>query len=254
MFQRFLVTASFGCAAMLGPMFLSAPAIAQDQTYFTYVSQWAAPRAEWANFEKQEKEDDATMQKLVADGTIIAWGDATVRVHEESGYSHVNWFTATSRSNLLKALEVLSGSASSSPALVATTKHSDLLLRTLAHGGKAASGATGYLRVAFYQAKPGAGDALEAHFKSVLIPKLDQAISNGTLLMYNFDKQDIHTEAPGGYNLALLFPEGGAIDKFYADLAAWEKQDPGIFEISDNLVVEKEHRDFFSRVTAYQHK
>src|SRR5437868_7985673 len=162
MFKRFLVIACMGCAAMLSPVWLSAQTATQDQSYFTYVSQWAVPRAEWANFEKQEKDDDALMQKLVADGTIIAYGDSTSRVHTEDGYTHADWMTATSRANLLKALEETFKTASNA-AFVGTTKHYYLILRTLAHGGKPASGATGYLRVVFWQARPGAEDALEAH-------------------------------------------------------------------------------------------
>jgi hypothetical protein len=254
MFSRFLATASMGCAVVLGSILVSAPAGAQDQNYFTYVSDWAVPRAEWANFEKQEKADDATMQKLVADGTIISWGDATSRVHDESGYTHSNWFTATSRANLLKALELLSGSSSTSPALIATTKHADTFNRTLIHGGKTASGATGYLRVVFWKAKPGTEQALESYFKSMLKPTLDQDIENGTLLMFNFDTEEIHSDEPGGYALAMLFPDGAAMDKFFTDLAASEKQNPGAGDVLTSLTVTSEHRDSLNWVSAYQHK
>lgn len=248
MFKRILVIAFVGC------VFAATSALhAQDQTYFTYVSQWAAPRSDWADFAKQAKDDEAAMQKLVADGTIIDWGSTAVRVHDESGYTHADWFTATSRANLLKALEEITGS-STAPAFAAATKHSDLFLRTLAHGGKAASGATGYLRVALYQARPGAGSAFESQFKAILKPMLDQDVENGTLLMYNFDEEDIHSDAPGAYNLAMLFPDGAALDKFYTELAAKEKQDPSAEEVFANLTVEKEHRDTLSRVLAYQHK
>lgn len=253
MYLRFLAACVCG-VTMLGPAGLIVRAAAQDQTNFTYVSQWTVPRAEWANFEKQEMQDDATMQKLVANGTIIDFGDARTSVHTEDGYSYANWFTATSRDNILKALEELSGSASTTPALISASKHSDLFLHTIAHGGKSSSGTTGYLRVGFYQAKPGADDALEAHLKSALKPLLDQDVANGTLVMYNIDKQDIHTSEPGSYNLALMFPDGAAIDKFYANLDAMEKQNPGVVEVFDSLTVEKEHRDVLDRVTAYQHK
>ena len=253
MFKRFLVIACMGCAAMVSPVWLAAQTATQDQSYFTYVSQWAVPRAEWANFEKQEKDDDALMQKLVADGTLIDYGDSTSRVHTEDGYTHADWFTASSRANLLKALEEVYKNASNA-ALVATTKHCDFFLRSLAHGGKPASSATGYLRVVFWQARPGTENALEAHVMTAIKPTLDKDVANGTLLMYNFDKEDIHTNAPGGYNLALLFPDGAAMDKFFAELAAAEKQNAGTGDILDNLTEAKEHRDILGRVTVYGHK
>jgi len=253
MFKRLLTLVSLAGTGILSLAFLPGPAAAQDQGYFTYVSRWAVPRGDWAAFEKEEKSSDATMQKLVADGTIIAWGDEAIRVHQEDGYTHAEWFTATSRANVLKALEVEMASATNA-AFVATTKHMDLLLNTLAHGGKTASGATGYMTVTFWQAKPGAESALEGYVAKSVKPVLDDAVANGTILMYNFDKQDFHTQPPGGYNLAILFPDAEAMDKFFAGLAAAGKQDPTVSEVLDSLTVAKAHRDNLGRVTAYEHK
>ena len=253
MFVRFLGIASVGCAIALSPICLAAQAANQEQSYYTYVSQWQVPRADWAAFEKQEKADDALLQKLVSDGTILDWGDEAVRVHTADGYTHADWFTATNRADLLKALEQMYASATNS-AFVATTKHADLLLHTVAHGGKATSNSTGYLRVTFWQAKPGEGDALEHYLISQVKPVLDKDIDNGTLLMYNIDEEDVHRNAPGGYNLALLFPDGAAIDKFFDELMAAGKQNPGVGQVLDSLTVAKDHRDDLGRVTAYQHK
>lgn len=253
MLKRLFTVVSLACTVALSLAFVPAPAAAQGQGYFTYVSRWAVPRSDWAAFEKQEKADDATMQKLVADGTIIAWGDEATRVHQEDGYTHAEWFTAASRADLLKALE-LEWTSSANAAFVATTKHSDLFHRTLAHGGKTSSGATGYLRVTFWQAKPGAEAALEAHVMKYIKPVLDDDVEKGTLLMYNFDEEDIHTSRPGGYSLALLFPDGAAMDKFFASLAASEKENPAVGQVIDSLTVSKAHRDGLGQVTAYQHK
>jgi hypothetical protein len=253
MFKRLFTVASLVCAAMLSLAFLPAQAAAQDQGYFTYVSFWAVQRSEWAAFEKQEKASGSTMQKLVADGTIVAWGNIAARVHEEDGYTHSEFFTAASRANLLKALEVIWAGATSA-AFVATTKHRDMFLHTLAHGGKTVSGATGYIRVTFWQAKPGAAHALEGYVMKNIKPTLDNGVENGTILMYNFDEQDIHTEPPGAYNLAIVFPNGEAIDKFFAELAAAQKEDPTVGEVLENLTVDKMHRDSFGRVTTYEHK
>ncbi|SRR6266567_3717856 len=253
MLKRFFTIASLASTVMLGLASLPAPAAAQDQSYYTYVSFWAVPRSEWAAFEKQEEASNSTLQKLVADGTIVAWGDEAARVHEEDGYTHADWFTATSRANLLKALEVQWAGATNA-AFVATTKHRDVFLQTLAHGGKTASGATGYIRVTDWKAKPGAESALEGYVMKTVKPRLDAAVANGTILMYNFDKEDIHSDAPGGYNLAIVFPNGEAIDKFFADLMAAGKEDPTVGQVLDGLTVAKEHRDGLGRVTAYQHK
>lgn len=254
MFIRLLSMSTVGCAIALSPILAAAQAANQEQSYYTYVSQWTVPRADWAQYEKESKSDEATLQKLVSDGTIVDFGDEAIRVHTVDGFTHADWFTATSRAGLLKALEQLMAGATN-PAFVSTTKHADLLLHTIAHGGKtAAAGTTGYLRVTFWHAKPGEGDALEHYVLSEVKPVLDKDIENGTLLMYNFDEEDIHTEGPGGYNLAMLFPDGASIDKFFDELEAMGKQNPGLEEVLDSLTVAKDHRDDFGRVTAYQHK
>ena len=253
MFKRFFAPGLLLCAVAASVAVVPQPAAAQDHNYFTYVSWWAVPRDQWAAFDKQERESDAQMKSALADGTIVAWGDVAVRVHDESGYTHAEFLTATSREKLLKAVET-EWSGASNAAYVSTTKHRDALLETLAHGGKASSGATGYVRVTQWQAKPGAEEALEAYVMKTVKPLLDRAVSSGTLLMYNFDKEDIHSDAPGGYNLALFFPDGAAMDKFFNDLAAAEKSDPTVGAVIDNLTVASEHRDTLSRLTAYGHE
>lgn len=239
---------------LAGIAFTPAPAAAQQtQDYYTYVSVWAVPRAQWTAFDKQQDSDTPRLKKLVADGTLVAWGNEDVRVHQEDGYTHANWMTASSRANLMKALEEAWTTATNA-SFVAATKHYDLFLHTFAHGGKSTSSATGYLRVAFYRAKPGDDEAVQGLMLKELKPFLDSEISSGNLLMYNLDVEDVHTSAPGGFNVAVFFPDGAAIDKFFADLHAKEKADPTFFQAMNALTESKDHRDDFGRVTSYQHQ
>ena len=254
MSKRFLavlaLTFALAASCLVFPNTASAQ---QQQEYYTYVSQWAVPRAQWADFDKQQASDIPMMKKLVADGTLVDWGDLDVRVHEENGYTQASWMTATTRANLLKALELIWAGATNA-SYVAATKHEDYFLHTFAHGGKSASDATGYMRVGFYQSKPGASDAVRGLMTKDIKPFLDSAVADGTLLMYNLDEQDIHSAAPGAYNMALLFPDGAAMDKFFSNLASMSKSDPTVGEILDSLTVAKDHRDSLGRVVAYQHQ
>ena len=253
--KRFLTNWSCVAAFVFGVVLMASPALAQQETqqYYTYVSQWAVPREQWNAFDKQEASDIPRMQKLVSDGILVDWGNISTRVHSANGYTHAEFFTATSRANLLKALEQAWTTATNA-SFVAATKHEDLFLRTFAHGGKTVSNATGYLLVGFYDANPGEGQAFESLLRKDVKTFLDAHVAYGTLLAYNIDAEDIHTSAPGGYNIALLFPDGAAMDKFYEDLSAAQKTDPTVGRMFDALTVTQDHRDSLGRITAFQHK
>jgi hypothetical protein len=253
MLKRTFTVLAVVFAIALGMALQATPAWAQDQTYYTYVSEWAVPRSQWAAFEKELDQVNSVNQRLVADGTIIAWGNDRVSVHTEDGYTHEDWFTATSRAGILKALDTLRPTSTGS-AFSSVTKHRDYFLHTIGHGGKTSSGATGYLRVTAWQAKPGEGDALVEHFKKYIQPVLDSEVGDGSILMYNFDTEDIHTDTPGGYFLAIVYPNGEAIDKAYAMLQARSKENPAVFAMVGSLTVNEAHRDDLSKVTSYQHK
>lgn len=253
MFKRICITLSFVCALALGIALQATPAQAQDQTYYTYVSEWNVPRGQWAAFEKERDQANATFQRLVADGTLIAWGNDAATVHTEDGYTHEDFLVATSRAGILKAIDSLRPSASTG-VYTSVTKHRDFFLHTLVHGGKTSTGATGYLRVAMYQARPGQGDAFVDHMKKYILPMVDAGVADGSILMYNFDTEDIHSDGPGAYFLAILYSNGDAMDKFFARLAANGKDNPAVGEVISNLTVAEAHRDTLAKVTSYQHK
>lgn len=46
MFTRIVTIACLGCGVLFIPMGASAQAAGHDQTYFTYVAQWAVPRGD----------------------------------------------------------------------------------------------------------------------------------------------------------------------------------------------------------------
>ena len=241
------------CVLALLALVAPTPAQAQDQTYYTFVALWAVPRAQWNDFEKNTDQTTAILERQVADGTLVAWGVTADEVHAEDGYTHEDWFTSTSQAGLLKALAALR-SSSRAPALANTTKHRDYMLHTIAHGGKTAKANSGYLRVAGWQVKPGRGNDMEEFFKKYIQPDLDKDVADGTVLMYNIDTEIIHTDAPGGYFLAVVYKDGSGIDKATERLAAHAKEDPAVGEGFRAMQDLQGHRDLLARILAYQHK
>jgi hypothetical protein len=139
-------------------------------------------------------------------------------------------------------------------ALANTPKHSDLFLHSIAHGGKTGKATSGIVRVSMWRAKPGRGDDVEKFFEKYIKPDLDAGVADGSILMYNFDSQQIHTDAPGAYNLAVVYANGDGLDKASARLAARAKEDPAAGEGFGSMLVNEAHRDSLGRVLAYQHK
>ena len=183
------------------------------------------------------------MQHLVAEGTIIAWGSDANYLHTEDGYTHEDFFIASSRAGILKALETLRPLATAG-SYTAVTKHKDMFAHTMAHGGKTSSATTGYVRVGSWMAKPGEGDVFAEHVKKHIPPMLDADIADGTVLMYTFDTEDIHTDPLGWYTLAVVYPSAEAIDRAYARLAATMKENLALGEMISNCTVSDAHRDY----------
>jgi hypothetical protein len=253
MFKRVVIGPAVVCALALVSLVVAAPARAQEQTHYTFVSWWAVPRAQWADFEKSAEQTNSILERLIGDGTLVAWGQSAVLVHTEDGYTHASWFVSTTQAGITKTLEALR-TPSRAAALANTTKHSDLMLHSIAHGGKTGKATNGIIRVSFWRAKPGRGDDVEAFFKKYIQPDLDAGVSDGSILMYNFDSEQIHTDAPGGYNLAVVYASGEGLDKSTALLAAHAKESPAVGEGFGSMLELEAHRDSLGRVLAYQHK
>jgi len=241
------------CALAVMALVTAAPALAQEPTHYTFVSFWSVPRGQWNDFEKAEAGSNAILEHLVADGTLVCWGSAYALVHTEEGYTHSDWFVSTTQSGIVKTLDALHDFARSQ-SLINTTKHRDLFLHNIAHGGKTSHTTSGYIRVAQWEAKPGRGEQIEQIFKRYIQPDLDAGVANGSVLMYNFDEEQVHTDAPGGYNLAVVYADGDGLDKSAAALAARTRDNPAAAEAFSAMMENAAHRDTLSRVLAFQHK
>jgi hypothetical protein len=253
MLNKGFIRVAVVCALAIALFVVAAPAQSPEQTHYTFVSYWAVPRAQWTDFEKSQDQTNSVLERLVAVGTLVAWGASAALVHTEDGYTHANWFVSTTQSGLTKTLEALR-SASRSQALASTTKHMYIMLHSIAHGGKTARATSGIIRVSMWRAKPGLGDDVEQFFKKYLQPDLDAGVADGSILMYNFDSQAIHTDAPGAYNLAVVYANGNGLDKNTAMLAAHAKENPAAREGFEAMLDISAHCDSLGKVLAYQHK
>ena len=210
---------------------------------YTYVAEWSAPRAQWGDIEKGDSGEKAAVDKMLADGTIVAAGQFKTIVHQEGGATHGSWFQATSMANLLKALDAVVATGRANAPVYAASKHWDYILESRQYNGKVGSYDKAYLRVSTWTAKPGSGDTVERFEKNFMVPLLDKLVADGSVAWYQIDEEAIHTSTPGMIDLAIVTPDAAGLDAYYAALEQAEKKDGFAGEAFDQAVDEAGHRD-----------
>lgn len=223
------------CAGLCGLMMTavcSVPLSAQmtevkeKPAMYTYVASWQIPRAHWSEMDKANAGDKAVMEKALADGTIVGYGNDDTVVHQLDGGTHDNWWSATSMAGLMKVLEQLNASGSSeSPVLESATKHWDTISVSRYYNWRAGSYKGAYTHFGTYKLKADApDDAVDTLAKHLVVPLLEKLLADGTILEYEIDTLAIHTEAPGTFWIGYITPNAEGLDKVTAAIAEAGKQ------------------------------
>jgi hypothetical protein len=244
-----------GLAAMAA---LSAsPALAQagdkeKPAMYTYVAEWAVPRGDWSAYEKATSGDKQYFDKLIADGTIVAFGTFKNLVHQEGAPTHGDWWTATSMANLMKALTGLMTRATSGDEnkVLAGAKHWDYVLTSRNYGYHAGTYENTYLRVGTFKAKAGEGEALEKAVKAYLLPTLEKMLADGAIHFYSVDHEVVHTGDPGEIDVAIITNGADGLDKFAAALEAAAKANPAGPMAFGGATDSAAHRDMLALTSA----
>ena len=244
------------CALTLVP--LSANRVSaqssEKPTQYTYVSEWAVPRAMWGDYLKGDAADVDLMKKGVADGVITGFGTFAVLNHQEGEATHGTWFNATSIANLLKFLEVLRNAPGATDAPLAASKHWDYVLQSHDYADHAGTFTNGILRVGRWAPRPGSSDADGKIMKATMVTLLDKLLADGALHSYTIDTETIHTAPVGTIFIVIVANGGEGIDKFDAALEAAEKSNPSGWAGAIGLLDEKGHSDTLGRVGTMTHK
>jgi hypothetical protein len=249
----FAVVSALALAAAWAP-----PASAQDQAkekppLYTYVAVWAIPRAQWADMEKGAAATQGIMEKALADGTIIGYGNDMNEVHQVDGPTHDNWWSSMSMAGLMNVLDKLR-SGSTSPVLASATKHWDEIAVSRHYNWRSGSFKGAYTRAAMYRLKPDApDDALEMLSKNLFVPLFEKLLADGTLLEYEIDTEAIHTDNPANFTIVFITPNAEGLDKFNAALAEAQKMNPLGSPTFDSMIDYSAHRDYLdSSVGTYK--
>lgn len=244
-------------AALSLPAFVPAPALSQqsEQPIYTFVANWAVPRAQWTEFASSWlKNSEPVLDRMLAEGTIVEWGASEDVVHNHDGYTHSVWWAATSLAATQHALVELIR-LQPGPEVVAATRHEDRLLRSLIYRVRPGTVTAGYLEVSYTQVQAGKGKQWLALWNQYYRPVLEELFANGTVAGYGIDVEHVHTGDPGGRLSWILYPNAEALDKAEAAFEAARQKNPAP---SPNpfleVTVAGAHRDWLDRVVHYVRK
>jgi hypothetical protein len=229
-------------------------AAAEKPAVYTYVAEWAVPRAMWAEYQKQEDGELDAMKKAVADGTIVSFGEFAVLNHQEGAPTHGSWFSATSMANLMKVLEARRSVPAATSPVLAASKHWDYILSSTNHNGHSGTFTNGYLRVGRWPAKAGGNDQDGKILKTTIVAVLEKLFADGALHSYTIDEENVHSEDPG--TMFVVFVANGAegLDKFNAAVDDLRKNNPVGAAAYGTLVEAHGHRDTVARVSTMTNK
>ena len=255
--MRTKVCGIFAAVCALAMMAASAvPACAQDEPkekppMYSYVGFWNIPRAQWAEMEKNNAVDQKILDKALADGTIVGYGNDLNLVHTPDGATHDDWWSAMSMAAMLNVLDKFYKSGTpTSPVLASATKHSDGIFVSHYYNWRPGSYKGAYTRVSYYKLKPDAPEhAIETLSKHLIAPLLEKLLADGSIIEYEIDTEAIHTEAPGAFWIDVISPNADGLDKLNAALRDAAKTNPLNGPALDSMVDLAAHRDFLSSST-----
>ena len=219
---------------------------------YTYVSFWAVPRAQWADMEKADAADQKILDQAMSSGTIMAYGNDVNMVHQPDGFTHDDWWSATSMAGILNVLnQFYSSGNATTPVLSAATRHADEILVSRYYNYHSGSWKGVYLHGSSYKLKPDAPDeAVEMLSKNLLVPFFEKLLANGTIHEYDIDTEAIHSEAPGTFWVFYIATSPDSLDKVNAALRDTIKSSPLGGEAFGSMVDFSAHRDYLSLTNA----
>jgi hypothetical protein len=242
-----------GIAAAIGaPAGAQMSEVKEKPPMYTYVSNWAIPRAQWSEMAKAGDADRAALEKALASGTIVGYGSDVNLIHRPDSETHDQWWLAMSMAGVMNVLEQFYQSGNStSPVLSSATGHWDSLYVSRYYNWHSGSIKNGYTHVGVYKLKPDASeDAVETLSKNLVVPLLEKQLAAGTIAEYEIDTQAIHTTAPDSFEIIYVATNAEGLDKVSAAVEEALKSNPLGGAAFASMTDRSAHRDELVRTNA----
>jgi hypothetical protein len=217
--------------------------VKQKPAMYSYIANWQIPRAHWAEMDAANSEDNAILEKALADGTIVGYGDDINLVHTNDGWTHDDWWSSMSMAGLVKVLDRMQANATSS-VLSSATKHNDAIFVSHYYNWKPGAYKGGYVHVSEYKLKADApDDAVDLLAQHLIVPAMDKLVADGTVTEYEIDEMAIHTSAPGTFSVVYVTPIPEGLDTVSAAIRALGKAHPLGIDAFGSFTDDSGHRD-----------
>jgi hypothetical protein len=219
--------------------------VKEKPALYSYIANWQIPRAQWGEFEKSNGADRPVLDKALADGTIVGYGNDEALVHKADDYTHDNWWSSMSIAGLVKVLDAFYASGTvTSPALASATKHADLILISHYYNWHPGAYKTSYTHVGSYKLKADApDDAVDAVSKQIVVPLLEKLLASGAIREYEVDTEAIHTSSPDRFWIVYVASAPEGLDAVNAALTESIKAHPLDGVAFGSITESSAHRD-----------
>lgn len=250
--RNFAAVLVFGIVAGLAlPALAQNPEVKEKPRMYTYVALWELPRAQWAEWPKEEAQDESILKNAMASGAIVSYGDDTNLVHQPDQPTHDDWFQSMSMAGLMNTLDQFyKSNRTTSPMQQSATKHWDAIYVTRYYNWRAGSVKDGYGYGSSYKLKEDAPDDAVDILAKAIVPHMEKMLSDGVITEYEIDTEAVHTDSPGTFWVFWIANNADALDKTSASLRDLLKANPLIGPAFDSMVDFKPHRDYLTRTNA----
>jgi hypothetical protein len=222
---------------------------------YTYLAEWAVPRAQWPEMLKLDDQDKVLLDKLMADGTIVSYGAYTNLIHQEGEPTHGTWFSATSEGKLMKALEAIYAEPGSTSAPVeAASKHWDYILVSRIYNQRSGKSEGGYLAGDQWDVKPGEMREYNDLVKKLIVPVYEKLMADGVVTSYGVDTEDYHQEKLGRVSEYVTTADAAGLDQVTKAFDDAFTGNPALGDAFRALVERENHRDFLTRLRFMSNK
>lgn len=210
---------------------------------YSYQSILTMPRGQWAEMDKAYAARRAVLDRAIAAGRLIAYGNDSNLFHTADGWTHVDWWEGTSLASVFNALDEMNqANAAKSPVLATALKQVDGAYVSRYYNWRPGSYRGLFTHVGIYKLKADAPPgAMETLSRDVIAPVLEPLVARGEIVQYEID-EEAFSPGSGAFFISFMAQTPEQMMQAETALAALFKSPPAA-----SLVDASVYRDAYSR-------